>query len=142
MKPAEQTKHNLVAQWLARAREDLGVAEQLIRAEVPYPNAVGFHCQQAVEKLMKSVLVAYQVPFPKTHDLDELLRLVSTVDESLAASLDDVSELNPYSVEFRYPGDAPDVTPSEARAALTIAMGALDLVLTALGQLKSLPDKG
>jgi len=132
MKSAEQVKSDLVRQWVAKAREDLGVAEHLTREQTPYLTSIGFHCQQAAEKLIKAILVAHQVPFPKTHDLEELLRLLSTVNERLAAALADVGELNPYSVEFRYPGDAPEVTLEEARTALAIALKAQDLIMAAL----------
>jgi HEPN domain-containing protein len=132
MKSTEKVMDDLVSQWLAKAQEDLDVAKHLMSPEVAYPNAAAFHCQQAAEKLMKAVLVAHQVAFPKTHDLEELLRLVTTVDESLASALDDIGELNPYSVEYRYPGDAPDVTPREAKAALDSAMNARALIVAAL----------
>lgn len=134
MKSAEEVREDLVSQWLAKAQEDLDVARHLIRGDIPYPNAAAFHCQQAAEKLMKAVLVKYQVVFPKTHDLEELLRLVSTVDRSLASALDDIGELNPYSVEYRYPGDAPDVTPEEAKTALDIATSARGLIVAALNK--------
>jgi HEPN domain-containing protein len=81
MRPADQIKGELVDQWVAKALEDLGVAQHLAGQNLPYFNAIGFHCQQTAEKFIKAFLVAHQVIFPKTHDLEELLRLLSTVDE-------------------------------------------------------------
>jgi len=37
-----------------------------------YYEGIGFHCQQAVEKYLKAVLVASGLPAPFTHDLTRL----------------------------------------------------------------------
>lgn len=44
-----------VADWLARADEDLRSAELLLQKDGP-PNAICFHAQQAAEKLLKGFL--------------------------------------------------------------------------------------
>jgi len=53
--------------------------------------------------------------------LADLLDLVAEVDEALAESLSDVTVLNPYGVEVRYPGEVPDVTQQEADEAVRLA---------------------
>jgi len=121
MRPPEEIRVELVEQWLAKAEEDLGVAEHLIIRKTPYFGAMGFHAQQAAEKFLKAILVSLQIEFPKTHDLAELLDLVSVADPSLAVTLHDVITLNTYAVEARYPGDSPEITLSEARIALSLA---------------------
>ena len=64
---------------LEQARHFLGIAERDYRAlggmrdpEVFSDEIFGFHVQQAVEKALKAWLCALGVPFPRTHDLDEL----------------------------------------------------------------------
>ena len=47
---------------------------------------VGFHCQQAVEKNLKVLLSFYQVGFPKTHEIEQLL-LVSRANRGAADGL-------------------------------------------------------
>ena len=94
--------------------------------------AIGFHAQQAAEKYLKAFLTWHQVEFPKTHDLGVLLELVATADSALAASLNPISALNPYSVELRYPGDAPELSQSEAQDALKWARKTADAILAAL----------
>jgi len=39
---------------------------------------VGFHVQQAIEKLIKAVLSDNQITYPHVNDLDRLLRLLET----------------------------------------------------------------
>ena len=63
---------------------------------------LGFHAQQCAEKLLKAVLAAEGVEFPRTHSLRFLLDLLS--DQGLAppAPLHAVTELYPYAVQLRY----------------------------------------
>ena len=52
--------------WLAVADEDLGAAEALLAVEPPRPKSAAYHCQQAIEKLVKGLLVLAGVTFRKT----------------------------------------------------------------------------
>lgn len=62
--------------WLARARDDLAVAETLLEAGSP-AWAVCYHAQQAIEKGIKALLVLACEDPPKTHNL---VRLNSALD--------------------------------------------------------------
>jgi len=118
MRPPEEVKRELVRQWLEKADQDLKAAEVLLSGDHPllYPSC--FHSQQAAEKYIKAYLTWHQVEFPKTHDLSELLELAGRVNKDLAICLEDVTLLNPYGVEVRYPGDMLQPTLEEAKEAL------------------------
>ncbi|MGQ9627678.1 MAG: HEPN domain-containing protein [Anaerolineae bacterium] len=104
-------------EWIDKAEEDYQVAITLVRRRKnPVPNAVCFHCQQCVEKYLKAFLVQRGITFPKTHDLLELQKLCLSEDPSFEFIGDLLDCLNPYSVEFRYPGEG--ATPEEARSAV------------------------
>jgi HEPN domain-containing protein len=104
-------------EWVRKAEEDYAVANSLVaRRRSPTPNAVSFHCQQCAEKYLKAFLVQHNVVFPKTHDLLELHKLCLSVAPSFAMIDDLLDLLNPYSVEFRYPGE--ETTVEEAKAAV------------------------
>lgn len=122
MRPPEQIRRELVAQWLERAEEDLAVARHLLTEDLPYYAAIGFHAEQAAEKFIKAFLVARQVEFPKTHDLGRLLDLVATIDASLSADLGGAVGLTDYGVDVRYPGDLPQLTAHDARQAVDDAV--------------------
>jgi len=47
---------------------------------------VVFHCQQAAEKALKARLVRFDVPFRKTHNLEELGAACIALDASLQRS--------------------------------------------------------
>ena len=102
--------------WLRYAREDLEAAEAL--ADQPY--AVARHscwlAQQAAEKAVKAILVFLQVDFPRTHDLDRLVRLIPG-DWQVAVAHPDLADLTEWAVEARYPGDWPEATKADARSA-------------------------
>ena len=132
MKPPEEIKRKVVAEWLRKADSDLGLAEHLLSEGMAFPNAITFHCQQAAEKYLKAFLTWHQIGFPKTHDLEEILDLAETADKGLADSLRDVIVLTPYGVESRYPGDRHDAVPEEIREAVEMARKVRDAVTAAL----------
>ena len=59
-------KIELVIEWLHKAKNDLGIAKLAIDNEVEYTDAICFHCQQAVEKYLKSYLI-YKSHLKFTH---------------------------------------------------------------------------
>ena len=67
MKPPEAALRQLVRQWFDKATADFEAAEQLSTQGGRFREIVAFHCQQAVEKYLKALLVQRQVEFPKTH---------------------------------------------------------------------------
>ncbi len=132
MKPREQAKRRILAQWLRKADADMNLAEHLVSEGVNFPSAITFHCQQAAEKYLKALLTWWDIEFPKTHVLAKLIGLVETRDATLATSLLDAVVLTAYGVELRYPGDRPDATPDEAREAVDLARKVRDAVLPLL----------
>ena len=98
-----------------------------------YPSC--FHSQQAAEKYLKACLAWWQVDFPKTHSIRELLNHVRTINAELAAKLLPAAALTPYGVDVRYPGDTPQPTQAEAEEALTLASSVEAAVLEVLNPL-------
>lgn len=69
-------------------------------------------CQQAAEKLVKALLVAANVPFPKTHDISKLAELADPVWPAFAMYTNEFRALTPWNAEFRYPTTDPEEFPS------------------------------
>lgn len=63
---------------------------------------IGFHAQQAVEKLLKALLSHRCVAFRRTHDLTELLDLLVHNGIVVPPQIFDVRRLGPFAAEFRY----------------------------------------
>jgi len=66
------------------------------------------------------MLTLHNVPFPKSHDLSELILLLPR-HLTINVKKDELSTLNRYSVETRYPGDFEDLTRQDAKEAIAIA---------------------
>ena len=133
MRPPEEVRRELVRQWPRKAEENFAVAEHLLAEGCGFLAPAGFHWQQAAEKFLKSLLVRHQVDFPKTHDLEELLDLVVTVDPGTASALREASRLTTYGVEIRYPGDLPEIGLIAAREASRLATQVREVVLRIMG---------
>jgi HEPN domain-containing protein len=65
---------------------------------------------------LKAVLIFLQVDFPRTHDLDRLRHLIPG-GWQVAQEHPDLADLTEWAVEARYPGDWPEATEADARAA-------------------------
>jgi HEPN domain-containing protein len=132
MKPPDAALRELVLQWLDKAAADFDAAEQLSTQGGRFREIVAFHCQQAVEKYLKALLVRRQIEFPKTHDIAKLLDRVATVDASAAERLRDADALTPFGVEARYPSDAPEVLPGGEAEVIGMARVVRNAVMTSL----------
>lgn len=87
---------------LAKARDDEVLIEEIISKERIRDEIIGFHAQQAAEKLLKALLMARNIPYRKTHDLRELIDLIKDHDIKFPEPLMEIRTLSPFAVEFRY----------------------------------------
>jgi HEPN domain-containing protein len=107
----------LTLEWIQKAEGDYHSALREYRAR-KYPNydSAGFHAQQSIEKYLKAILQENNIRFHKVHDLLALMQLCLSVDNELESHKDLLSELNPFAVVFRYPGES--ATKEEAKDAI------------------------
>jgi HEPN domain-containing protein len=94
------------AAWLEKSRKDLWRAENVLTLDPPDTEDCLFHCQQAVEKSLKALLVWRDHPFRKTHDLVELTRQCVDLEPTLGDVLRGIAGLTRFAWEYRYPGQA------------------------------------
>lgn len=107
----------LSQEWASKAEEDYQAAVLLSRRRKrPLLNSVCFHSQQSAEKYLKAYLSLKKSRFPKTHDLILRKNLSAKHEGNFELLADLVISLNPYSVEFRYPGE--QATRRDAKRAL------------------------
>lgn len=96
----------VIREWIDKAEGDFGTARRELNASKnPNYDAACFHCQQCVEKLMKGLLISLGVEFPKTHNLNELHRLLAPVCTAWQADETELQTLSRLSVLCRYPGE-------------------------------------
>jgi HEPN domain-containing protein len=106
----------ITAEWVEKAEADFATAQrELAVTQRANYDAVCFHAQQCAEKFLKAFLQESNIPFPRTHDLADLLGLAVTVEPTWDALEADLNVLTAFAVEYRYPGESSD--PQEAQEA-------------------------
>ena len=111
----------LLKAWIEKADHDLGTAK-LIFLHIPdYFDTVAFHCQQAVEKYLKAILVYYEIDFQRTHNLIYLLELLAKKIEIEEDRFDKAILLNGFSVQIRYPDKTIFLSNQELETAIGIS---------------------
>ena len=102
---------------LAAADRDLsalrGMADPLVFAA----EIAGFHAQQAAEKFLKAWLVLRGEPYPYTHSLARLLKLLQE-KEATAGKFRELNEYTAYAVQLRYEAFEDEAAPIDRREAV------------------------
>jgi HEPN domain-containing protein len=107
---AASASRALAGEWLAKAQQDLEVAE-LIPGSDAARWAACFHTQQAAEEAIKAVLVDRGIDFPRSHSLTRLGELLGTEAGDFERPM--LVALDPWAVAGRYPEDIPEPTRDE-----------------------------
>lgn len=102
---------------LAKAAQDEYVVDQLMALPDSPDEVIGFHLQQAAEKLLKAALSRLRVAYRRTHNLRELMVLLADSGRPPPSDLDPLHELTPYATDWRY-----DLLPIEGEEALERAV--------------------
>ena len=118
--------------WLSKARTDLRSADHALTASPPLVEDVVFHAQQATEKAMKALPTWHDVPFRKTHSLEELGEQCVGLHADLLPLVDRAAPLTEYAWKFRYPGEQSLPSPQEAAEAQQTAGAIFAAVLERL----------
>ncbi len=94
-----------VPEWIAKAEGDWEALEILLTRNSPgLRDAVVFHAQQCVEKLLKARLIQLGQPVDKIHDLAALSRQLKAVDDQWSWDDENLADLSSGAVLARYPG--------------------------------------
>jgi len=120
-----------VKEWLNKAEKDFATARrELAAVDSPNYDAVCFHAQQCIEKLMKGLMIHLGVIPSKTHDLAYLNQLLAPACPEWSWPSEDLRFLTRAAVAFRYPGESADK--GDAQKALHIAVGLREKLLALL----------
>lgn len=122
----------ITQEWIDKAEGDWYDAQRSYRAR-KHPNfdSACFHAQQCAEKYLKARLKEAGIPFSRTHDLAQLLKLVVSVESSWVVLQQSTDQLNIYSVDFRYPGKS--ATKADAKQAIKDRREVRKVIRTAFG---------
>jgi HEPN domain-containing protein len=94
----------IVEEWMQFAEMDYKTAIFLYETMYPKPlEIICYHCQQAVEKLLKGALIGRGIQIQRTHDLGILVEQLNEFIDVPENILDICDNLTPYGVKIRYP---------------------------------------
>ncbi len=110
-----------IKEWIEKAEHDLGSAKIIYLHLPDYFDTIAFHCQQAVEKYIKAILVSYRIEFQRSHDLVYLLELLSRSIEIDEVKFRKAFTLNNYGVQIRYPNKIVKLSKEELETAIQIS---------------------
>jgi HEPN domain-containing protein len=98
----------------------------------PILEDVLFHCQQACEKALKAFLAWHDVPFRKTHSLEEVGEQCLGIDASLKTIVDAAVPLTEFAWAYRYPGETEEPESASVDQAIDTTVAVLDAILARL----------
>jgi HEPN domain-containing protein len=97
MKPREQA-----LLLLRKAAQDEALLDQVLDSDQVTDEIIGFHCQQAAEKILKALLSDVGVRFRKTHEIGALMALLAQAGHELPAQFENLDHLTPFGAIYRY----------------------------------------
>lgn len=96
---------------MEKAAGDEKILFRLIDEDDIPDDGLGFHAQQAVEKMITAVLAHNEVSYERTHNIAYLLSLLDEASIPKPDRADDLPNLSPWAAELRYsrrPEDVPN----------------------------------
>lgn len=89
---------------LKKAETDLQGAEVLYKSDNEFLDVeiIFFHLQQSIQKFLKAVLSYKGIHYTKTHDLEQLFKLLGNEFVLDKLDIEFIEELNMYAVQGRY----------------------------------------
>jgi HEPN domain-containing protein len=120
--PDPRARWRAVERWLRVAERNRRAVLACMTADPPLRDTAPFHCQQAVEKLLKGFLTLAGKRGGKTHSLEKL-------GAAAAASFPEIGDLvaaakgwSDWAFVYRYPSDDAPVVPEEDELRRAVAI--------------------
>lgn len=87
----------------------------------PLAGIAAYHCQQALEKLAKALLILAGIAFRKTHNIYELAGQVEPAFPELGLEVRALAWVTTWGFAYRYPQEEPEPPPApdQVRETLT-----------------------
>ena len=93
---------NMARILLLKGKQDQYVLNRFLEDTSIPDETLGFHAQQAVEKMIKAVLAHRAIEYQRTHKLRRLVALLRSSNIAYPPELTEAVALTPYAVELRY----------------------------------------
>jgi HEPN domain-containing protein len=110
---------DLAALYSRKAANDATAAREFAGNLEISDEIIGFHAQQAVEKWLKALMASLGVPQQRTHDIDQLGRVLEEQGVDLPVPRSRLAELTDFAVPLRYE-NLLDAEPLDRRATVEL----------------------
>ena len=87
---------------LRKAAQDEALLDEVLASDQVSDEIIGFHCQQAAEKILKALLSDVGVRFRKTHEIGALMALLAQSGHGLPDQFENLDVLTPFGAIYRY----------------------------------------
>ena len=87
---------------LRKAAQDEALLDEVLASKQVSDEIIGFHCQQAAEKILKALLSDAGVRFRKTHEIGALMALLEHAGRTLPDQFENLDALTPFGAIYRY----------------------------------------
>ena len=124
--PDPLARWNAVERWLRVAERDRRGVLACLAADPPLCDTAAFHCQQAVEKLLKGFLTLAGKRSRKTHSLAQLGAAAQTRFPEIAEFVAASKGWSDWAFEFRYPPGRGAAKPLPEEDELRRALAVID----------------
>ena len=126
-------KIEAIKEWIEKADHDLGTAK-VIYLQIPeYFDIIAYHCQQAVEKYLKALVINIEIYPPRTHNLMQLLDILTNNYEISNSLYAKAAILNNFSTEIRYPNKTIYLSPEDLKTGIEISEEFRKFVIDIIG---------
>jgi HEPN domain-containing protein len=91
-------------EWFDKGNKDIKSARILLEHD-GFPEVISFLSHQALEKYLKGYLLYSDKGIPPIHDIYQLCKKCSAINNNFSEFFDDCKFLNAFYIEVRYPMD-------------------------------------
>jgi len=88
--------------FLRKAAQDEALLDAVMESVTVSDEVIGFHCQQAAEKMLKALLSDLGAAFHKTHELGALMDSLARSGAPLPGEFENLDVLTPFGAVYRY----------------------------------------
>ena len=88
--------------FLRKAAQDEALLDAVLESDKVSDEVIGFHCQQAAEKMLKALLSDLGAAFHKTHELGALMDKLALSGAPLPGEFENLDVLTPFGAVYRY----------------------------------------
>ena len=88
--------------FLRKAAQDESLLDAVLESGRVSDEVIGFHCQQAAQKMLKALLSDLGTTFHKTHELGALMDSLARAGAPLPGEFENLDRLTPFGAVYRY----------------------------------------